>query len=44
MNKLYKKLKTDANTFWGFILTLLSIFLAVDRTVEMILMMVTGGG
>ena len=44
MNKLYKKLKTDANTFWGFILTLLSIFLAVDRTVEMILMMVTGVG
>lgn len=44
MNKLYKKLKTDANTFWGFILTLICIYLAVDRTFEMILMIVSGVG
>ncbi len=44
MNKLYKKLKTDANTFWGFILTLICIYLAVDRTFEMILMITTGVG
>ena len=44
MSKLYKKLKTDANTFWGFILTILCIYLAVDRTFEMILMMFTGVG
>ena len=44
MSKLYKKLKTDANTFWGFILTLICVFLAFDRTIEMLLMIFTGVG
>lgn len=44
MNKLYKKLKTDANTFWGFILTLICVFLAIDRAVELLLMIFTGVG
>ena len=44
MNKLYKKLKTDANTFWGFILTLICIYLAIDRTIEILLMIFTGVG
>lgn len=44
MNKLYKKLKTDANTFWGFIFTLICIYLTFDRLIEMLIMIFTGVG
>ena len=42
IDKFLKKLKTNRNTFATFILTLLTIYLAVDRIVEMLLMIFTG--
>lgn len=42
IDKFLKFLKTDRNTFFTFILTVLTIYFAVDRVVEMVLMMITG--
>lgn len=42
IDKFLKKLNTNRNTFATFILTLLTIYLAVDRIVEMLLMIFTG--
>ena len=42
IDKFLKKLNTDRNTFATYILTLVSIYLAVDRIVEMLLMIFTG--
>ena len=42
VDKFLKKLNTDRNTFATYILTLISVYLAVDRIVEMLLMIFTG--
>lgn len=42
IDKFLKFLKTDRNTFFTFILTMLAIYFTVDRLVEMIIMMITG--
>lgn len=42
IDKFLKKLNTNRNTFATFILTLLTVYLAVDRLVEMLLMIITG--
>lgn len=42
IDKFLKKLNTNRNTFATFILTLLTIYLAIDRIVEMLLMIFTG--
>jgi len=42
IDKFLKFLKTDRNTFFTYILTVISIYLAVDRLVEMILLMISG--
>ncbi len=42
LDKLLKILKTDRNTFFTYIFTLATIYLAVDRIVEMLFMMFTG--
>ncbi len=42
LDKLLKYLKTDRNTFFTYILTLVSAYLVVDRVVEMLLMIFTG--
>ena len=42
IDKFLKKLNVSRNTFATFILTLLTIYLAVDRLVEMLLMIFTG--
>lgn len=42
IDKFLKKLNTNRNTFATFILTLLTIYLGVDRIVEMLLMIFTG--
>ena len=42
IDKFLKKLNTSRNTFATYILTLISIYLAVDRIVEMLLMIFTG--
>ena len=44
IDKFLKVLKTDRNTFLTYILTLITIYLTVDRIVEMILMIFTGIG
>lgn len=41
-DKFLKFLKTDRNTFLTYILTVITIYLAVDRVVEMLFMMLTG--
>lgn len=41
-DKLLKVLKTDRNTFLTYVLTLISIFLIVDRVAEFILIVTTG--
>ena len=43
-DKFLKLLKTDRNTFFTFILTLVTIYLTIDRVVEMLLMIFTGIG
>ncbi len=43
-DKFLKILKTDRNTFLTYILTLITIYLTIDRVVEMILMIFTGIG
>ena len=41
-DKFLKFLKTDKNTFFTYILTLLAIYFTVDRLVEIMLMVITG--
>lgn len=42
LDKFLKFLKTDRNTFFTYILTLITAYLVVDRIVEMLLMIFTG--
>ena len=42
IDKFLKKLNTNRNTFATFVLTLITIYLGVDRIVEMLLMIFTG--
>ena len=42
IDKFLKMLNTDRNTFATYILTLFTIYIAVDRIVEMLLMIFTG--
>lgn len=42
IDKFLKKLNTDRNTFATYILTLLTLYLAIDRIVEILLMIFTG--
>ena len=42
IDKFLKFLKTDRNTFFTYILTLLAIYFTVDRLVEIMLMIITG--
>ena len=42
LDKLLKKLNVNRNTFFTFILTLISFYICIDRIVEMLLMIFTG--
>ena len=42
IDKFLKKLKTSRNTFATYVLTLITVYLAVDRIVEILLMIFTG--
>ena len=42
LDKLLKYLKTDRNTFFTYILTLITAYIVVDRVVEILLMVFTG--
>ena len=42
IDKLLKKLKTDRNTFFTYILTLITIYLVVDRFVDLLIIIFTG--
>ena len=42
IDKFLKKLNTDRNTFATYLLTLITVYLAIDRIVEMLLMIFTG--
>lgn len=42
LDKFLKKLNVNRNTFFTFILTLLTFYLAIDRIVEMLIMIFTG--
>ncbi len=42
IDKFLKKLNTNRNTFMTFVLTLLTVYFAVDRIVEMLFMIFTG--
>lgn len=42
IDKFLKKLNTDRNTFATFILTLITIYIGIDRIVEMLFMIFTG--
>lgn len=42
IDKLLKKLNVNRNTFFTFILTLVSFYICIDRLVEMLLMIFTG--
>jgi len=42
LDKLLKVLKTDRNTFFTYILTLATIYIVVDRVIEMLFMIFTG--
>ena len=42
IDKLLKKLNTDRNTFVTYLFTLITVYIAVDRIVEMLLMIFTG--
>lgn len=42
IDKLLKVLKTDRNTFFTYILTLFTIYIAVDRVTEILMMIFTG--
>ena len=41
-DKFLKFLKTDRNTFLTYILTVITIYLAVDRLIEMMFMILSG--
>ena len=41
-DKFLKKLNASRNTFATYILTLISFYLAIDRIVEMLIMIFTG--
>jgi len=42
IDKFLKKLNTDRNTFATYLFTLISVYLCVDRIIEMLLMIFTG--
>lgn len=42
LDKLLKKLKTDRNTFFTYILTLITAYIVVDRIIELLFMCFTG--
>ncbi len=42
IDKLLKKLKTDRNTFFTYILSLITIYLVIDRFVDLLIMIFTG--
>ena len=42
LDKLLKKLKTDRNTFFTYILTLVTIYLVVDRFIDLLITIFTG--
>ncbi len=42
LDKFLKKLKTDRNTFFTYILTLLSVYICIDRVIEMMFLILTG--
>ena len=42
IDKFLKLLKTDRNTFFTYILTLITGFIIVDRVVELLIMFFTG--
>ena len=42
LDKLLKNLKTDRNTFFTYILTLITIYLVIDRFVDLLIMIFTG--
>ena len=42
IDKFLKKCKTDRNTFFTYVLTLISVYICVDRVVEMTFLMFTG--
>lgn len=42
IDKFIKKLKTDRNTFFTYLLTLISVYIAIDRIVELLFMCLTG--
>ena len=42
IDKLLKKLNVNRNTFFTFILTLISFYICIDRVVELLLMIFTG--
>lgn len=42
IDKLIKKLKTDRNTFFTYILTLITAYIVVDRVIELLFMCFTG--
>ena len=42
IDKFLKMLKTSRNTFATYVLTLITVYLAVDRIVEILLMIFTG--
>ena len=42
IDKFLKKCKTDRNTFFTYVLTLFSVYICIDRVVEMIFLMFTG--
>ncbi len=44
IDKFLKILKTDRNTFFTYILTLLSIYILIDRVVEMVILFFSGIG
>lgn len=44
LDKLLKYLKTDRNTFFTYILTLISAYLVIDRVAEVLMMIFTGMG
>ena len=42
LDKFLKILKTDRNTFFTFLLTLLTVYFLIDRIVEVLFMIFTG--
>ena len=42
LDNIIKKLKTDRNTFFTFILTLITAYIIVDRVIELLFMIFTG--